>query len=209
VAEWLNTLGVAAHVLRYRLGPRYHHPCQVSDANRAVRMVRAQAGGNGLDPKRVGVLGFSAGGHLASTAGTHFDAGIPDAAGPVDRQSCRPDLMVLIYPVISFLEYVHEGTRRNLLGDAPDPKLLELLSNDRQVTAETPPAFLVHTCADTGVPCENSLLFTMAMRRAKVPVECHLYVPGEHGFGLGGNDPVLSTWPKLCGLWLAALGFAG
>ena len=157
---------------------------------------------------RVGILGFSAGGHLASTAGTHFDGGSPGMRDPIERVSSRPDLMVLVYPVISLLEFAHVGSRINLLGENPDPKLVELLSNDRQVTAETPPAFLVASNADTGVPCENSLLFAMALRRAGVPFEMHIYEPGQHGFGLGGDDPVLSTWPRLCELWLKGRGFA-
>jgi len=208
IALWLNSIGVSAFVLRYRLAPKYHHPCQADDAARAIRTVRATSAEKGLDGTRVGILGFSAGGHLASTAGTHFDGGSPGMRDPIERVSSRPDLMVLVYPVISLLEFAHVGSRINLLGENPDPKLVELLSNDRQVTAETPPAFLVASNADTGVPCENSLLFAMALRRAGVPFEMHIYEPGQHGFGLGGDDPVLSTWPRLCELWLKGRGFA-
>src|SRR5215204_5851378 len=139
VAEWLNSVGVTAFVLKYRLGPRYRHPSMLQDAGRAVRTVRARAAEWGLDPERVGVLGFSAGGHLASTAGTHFDAGRPDAADPVERVSSRPSVMILIYPVITMRERTHAGSRRNLLGEEPAPELVALLSNEEQVTKETPP----------------------------------------------------------------------
>lgn len=214
VAEWLNTVGVTAFVLKYRLGPRYHHPAMLQDAARAVRTVRARASEWGLDPARVGILGFSAGGHLASTAGTHFDAGKSDAADPLERVSSRPDVMILIYPVITMREKTHAGSRKNLLGDNPAPELLALLSNEEQVTKETPPAFLVHTMTDTAVPVENTLAFVSALRRAGVPFELHLYERGPHGFGLGTArpnrpaDPILSTWPAHCADWLRLHGFA-
>jgi acetyl esterase/lipase len=213
VAEWLNTVGVTAFVLKYRLGPRYKHPAMLQDAARAVRTVRARAGEWGLDPARVGILGFSAGGHLASTAGTHFDAGKPDAADPVERVSSRPDVMILVYPVITMREKTHAGSRKNLLGESPTPELVALLSNEEQVTKETPPAFLVHTMTDTAVPVENTLAFVSALRRAGVPFELHLYERGPHGFGLGTArpnrpaDPVLSTWPARCADWLKLRGF--
>ena len=156
VARWLNSLGVAAFVLKYRLGPKYHHPIELGDAQRAIRTVRSKATQYRVLPDRIGIMGFSAGGHLASTAGTHFDSGKTSASDPIDRLSSRPDFLVLCYPVISFTTaYVHRGSMRNLLGDAPDPKLVEGLSNELQVTAQTPPTFLFHTNADTGVPPEN------------------------------------------------------
>jgi acetyl esterase/lipase len=208
VAEWLNRLGVAGIVLKYRLGPRYHHPAMLQDAGRAIRTVRARAEEWKLDPKRVAILGFSAGGHLASTAGTHFDAGRDDAADPIERQSSRPDRMILIYPVVALATpYAHAGSRRNLLGDQPTPDVLTSLSNETQVTAQTPPAFLVHTFEDTAVPVENSLLFVMAMRKAGVPVELHLFEKGRHGLGLGGGDPAFKAWPDLCAAWLKGQGF--
>jgi len=208
VAEWLNTLGVTGFVLKYRLGPRYHHPIMLQDADRAIRTVRAHAGEWGLDPRRIGILGFSAGGHLASTAATHFDDGDPNASDPIDRVSSRPDVAILIYPVITMTDpYTHAGSRHNLLGDDPPPALIELLSNEKQVTARTPPAFLVHGADDEGVPCENSLLFALAMHKACVPVELHIYEHGPHGFGLGGGDPILSGWPALCAHWLRHRGF--
>ncbi len=153
VAEWLNSIGVTGVVLKYRLGPRYHHPAMIQDAQRAIRTTRAKASEWGIDPKRVGILGFSAGGHLASTAATHFDAGKSDADDPIDRQSCRPDLAVLAYPVIAIATpYGHSGSLRNLLGENPPKELVQSLSNETQVTAETPPTFLVQTNEDRGVP---------------------------------------------------------
>ena len=150
IAEWLNSLGVSAFVLQYRLGERYRHPAPLQDAQRAIRTVRSRAREWGVDPKRIGILGFSAGGHLASTAATHFDDGRPDAADPVERESSRPDFAVLCYPVISLVDpMAHAGSRRYLLGDPPDPALVELLSNERQVTARTPPTFLWHTADDS------------------------------------------------------------
>jgi acetyl esterase/lipase len=207
VAEWLNSLGITAFVLKYRLGPRYHHPSMMQDAARAIRMVRSRAGEWGLDPQRIGILGFSAGGHLASTAGTHFDSGKADASDPIERVSSRPSLMILIYPVITMKEKTHAGSKKNLLGEAPSPELITLLSNEEQVTKETPPAFLVHTMTDTSVPLENSLSFVTALRKFGVPFEFHLYERGPHGFGLGQKDPILATWPGRCADWLRLHGF--
>jgi acetyl esterase/lipase len=216
VAEWLNSLGVAAFVLKYRLGPRYHHPAMLQDAARAIRTVRARGSAWGIDPHRIAILGFSAGGHLASTAGTHFDAGKADAEDPIERVSSRPDRMILIYPVIALATpYGHSGSRRNLLGENPSEDLLRSLSNEIQVNEQTPPTFLAHTNEDTGVPAENSLLFVMALRRVKVPVEFHLFEKGQHGLGLGGGakqfgigpNPAFMEWPKLCAIWLKGQKF--
>jgi acetyl esterase/lipase len=216
IAEWFNSLGVTAAVLRYRIAPKYHHPAPMLDVQRAIRLVRSKASEWKIDPKRVGVIGFSAGGHLASTAATHFDAGDPKAADPVDRESCRPDVAILGYPVISMQEgTTHGGSRKNLLGDNPPTALVELMSNELQVTAETPPTFIVQTDEDAAVPAENSLLFVAALRKAKVPVEFHLFEKGQHGLGLGGGAPDLGVpgyppfgaWPKLCESWLRIRGF--
>lgn len=196
VARWLNTLGITGIVLKYRLGPAHRHPAMLDDAAQAVRTVRAHAGEWKIDPKRVGILGFSAGGHLASTLATHFE------------QSSRPDLAVLIYPVISLnAPHGHLGSRVNLLGEDADPELVNFLSNETQVTPETPPTFLVHTADDAGVPVENSLLFAAALRAANVPFELHVYETGPHGFGLGGDHSVLKSWPDRCAVWLQSHGF--
>ncbi len=206
-AEFLNRLGVAAFVLKYRIAPRSHHPAPLQDVQRALRTVRSRAKESHLDPHKIGVWGFSAGGHLASTAATHFDDGKPDAADPVERASCRPDFAILCYPVITLKPpYYHKGSRDNLLGKNPDPQLLDSLCNDTQVTPRTPPTFLFHTNTDTAVPPENSVLFYMALRKAKVPAEMHIYEKGAHGVGLAPRDPVLSSWPKRLADWLQVRG---
>jgi acetyl esterase/lipase len=209
VAQWLNSIGITSFVLKYRLGPKYHHPVELEDVQRAIRLVRSRAAEWHLDPKRVGIIGFSAGGHLASSAATHFDDGQPRAPDPIDQLSSRPDLAILIYPVITMYEpFDHHNSRNNLLGQNPDPALVELLSNDRQVTPQTPPCFMIHGSDDRTVAVENSLLFAMACHKNKVPVELHIFEHGPHGFGLGGNDPELSTWPNLAAHWLQKHNFA-
>lgn len=215
VAKWLNSLGVSAFVLKYRLAPKYHHPAPLQDAQRAIRTVRANAKEWDLDPHRVGILGFSAGGHLASTAATHFDAGDPNAADPIDRQSSRPDRAILVYPVIALsTPYGHSGSLKNLLGDNPTEEQVKSLSNELQVTKDTPPTFLAHTNADTGVVPENSILFALGCRKAGVPVELHLFEKGVHGLGLGTGwaerikpEPSFAAWPELCATWLKGQGF--
>jgi len=207
VANYLNSLGVTAFVLRYRLGPRYRHPIELGDAQRAIRLVRAKAKEFNVLPDRIGIMGFSAGGHLASSAATHFDPGHPGAEDPIDQESCRPDFVILGYPVISFTApYTHKGSRNALLGENPDPKLVELLSNELQVTPQTPPTFLFHTNADTGVPPENSVSFYLALRKAGVPAEMHVFERGAHGLGLAMQDIALSEWPKLLANWLRVRG---
>ena len=208
VGQWLNSFGVAAFVLKYRhKGSGYQHPAPLEDAQRAIRTVRARASEWKVDPARIGILGFSAGGHLASSAGTHFDSGDKNATDPIQRISCRPDFLVLCYPVISFTAPVtHQGSKKNLLGETPDPKLVELMSSELQVTPETPPTFLFHTDADTGVPPENSVLFYLALKRAKIPAEMHIYEKGPHGVGLAKDRPALSTWPDLCREWMKGRG---
>jgi acetyl esterase/lipase len=194
IAEFLNRLGISAFVLKYRLGPRYRHPAPLEDAQQAIRTVRSRAREFGVAPHRVGIMGFSAGGHLASTAATHFD------------DATRPDFAVLGYPVISFDEYTHTGSRDNLLGKGADPKLVESLSNYKQVTPKTPPVFLFHTDEDSAVPPENSVLFYMALRKAKVPAEMHIFEKGKHGVGLAQRDPILSMWPNLLANWFKSRG---
>jgi acetyl esterase/lipase len=208
IAQWLNARGVAAFVLKYRLGPRYHHPVELGDAQRALRFVRQHAPEYGIAADKIGIWGFSAGGHLASTTGTHFDAGNSGAPDPIDRKSSRPDFMILSYPVISFTTpYTHRGSLRNLLGDPPDAQLAASLSSETQVSPQTPPTFLFHTNADTGVPPENSVLFYLALRKAGVPAEMHIYEPGPHGVGLALFDPVLSTWPARLADWMKLHGW--
>lgn len=207
VANWLNSLGVTAFVLKYRLGPKYHHPIELGDAQRAIRFVRSHAEEYGISPDRIGMMGFSAGGHLASTVGTHFDSGDPDAADPVDRVSCRPDFLVLAYPVISFIApYSHSGSAKNLLGPDADLKLREELSSELHVTSDTPPTFLFSTTADKTVPVENSIAFYLSLRKAGVPAEMHIFERGPHGVGLDLSDPVLGKWPVLLANWMRQRG---
>jgi acetyl esterase/lipase len=203
IADWLTRRGVAAFVLEYRLGPRYHHPVPLLDAQRAIRLVRSRAGQYHIDPKRVGVWGFSAGGHLASTVATHFDKGTPDDKDPVGRQSCRPDFAILCYPVISLEKpYAHWGSRQNLLGKNPDDALVQSLCNHKQVRKDTPPTFLFHTKEDRAVPVQNSELFDQACKKAGVRSTLVLYDKGRHGVGLARNDPVLSKWPAKLEAWM-------
>ncbi|MCW5981543.1 MAG: alpha/beta hydrolase [Bryobacteraceae bacterium] len=208
IAEWLNGHGIAAFVLRYRIAPRYYHPAPIQDAQRALRMARSRADEFGVAAGRIGIWGFSAGGHLASTAATRFQAGDPASPDPVERVSSRPDFAVLAYPVISFTtEYAHQGSRRNLLGEDADPKLVASLSSEAQVTKETPPVFLFHTNEDTGVPPENSVLFYLALRKHGIPAEMHIYEPGKHGVGLARDHAALSTWGDLLLNWFRTRGW--
>ncbi len=208
VAQWLNARGVAAYVLTYRYGPRYHHPVPLMDAQRAIRYVRSNAAQDGLDPHHIGIWGFSAGGHLASTAGTHFDSGNPDAQDPIERAGSRPDFMVLAYPVISMQTgMTHGGSLHNLLGEQPNPALQNELSNETQVTPQTPPAFLFSTTADRTVPVMNSVVFYEALLRAGVPAELHIFEQGGHGSGLGQDNAQLKMWPVLLQNWLHLHGW--
>ena len=203
VASYLNSLGIAAFVLRSRLGPRYHHPIELGDAQRAIRTLRAHAAEWRLDPARIGIMGFSAGGHLAMTASTHSDAGNAGAADIVDRASSRPDFTVLGYPVISMTEaWTHQGSKNSLLGANPDAELARSLSGELSVTKQTPPTFLFHTNADTAVPAENSVYYYLALRKAGVPAEMHIFEKGPHGVGLANDDAALSEWSKLLANWL-------
>lgn len=208
VADWCNRHGISAFVLKYRLGPKYKYPNELLDAQRAIRWVRAHASQYGYKEDQIGIWGFSAGGHLASTAGTHFDDGKSDPHDDIDKQSCRPDFLVLAYPVITMkTQTTHQGSLRNLLGEKPDPALVTLLSNELQVTSKTPPAFLFHTTEDPVVPVENSISFYLAMRKAGVPAEMHIYLKGKHGVGLAAKDPVLHTWTDHLYDWLKANNF--
>lgn len=207
IARYLNSIGVAGIVLKYRL-PTYgntidSYKVPLMDAQQAMRLVRAHASDWNIDPSKIGVMGFSAGGHLASTLGTHFDSGNPAATDPVQKQSCRPDFMILMYPVISFTaDCCHTGSREALLGKNPSPELVKSFSNELQVSDDTPPAFFVHADNDTGVPVENTLLMYEALRKKKIPAELHILSEGEHGFGLGGSNNHIASWSENLKLWL-------
>src|SRR5215471_3406229 len=207
VANFLNSLGIAAFVLKYRLGPRYHHPIELGDAQRAIRTLRSHASEWRLDASRIGIMGFSAGGHLAMTASTWSDTGNPQAADAVDRVSSRPDFAVLGYPVISMTAaWTHKGSQRNLLGDPPDPDLAQKLSGENAVTKDTPPTFIFQTNEDTTVPAENATYYFLALRKAGVPAELHVFEKGAHGVGLANDNPALSPWSSLLATWLRGRG---
>jgi len=210
-AEWLTENGIAGLVLKYRLGSHgYRHPAMLNDAARAVRLARSKADEWHIDAKRVGIMGSSAGGHLASTLLTHFDAGKADDPDPIERFSSRPDIGILCYPVITMGSFTHNGSKKNLLGDNPAPELVELLSNEKQVTKDTPPTFLFHTWEDKAVPVENSIAFAEALRQAGVPFDLHIYQKGAHGMGLGGGRAggEHHPWVADCLYWLKVQGFA-
>jgi acetyl esterase/lipase len=211
IAAWFNKMGVGAFILEYRhRGKGYGHPAPLQDAQRAVRTVRSRAAEWKIDPAKIGIMGFSAGGHLASTAGTHFDKGDPGADDPIQRVSCRPDFMILCYAVIAFDEpYTHRGSQWNLIGKDAPADLVRSLSNEKQVTKETPPTFLFHTDEDSGVPPENSIQFYLALRKAGVPAELHVFRKGQHGVGLASGMPGTSAWPKCCEEWLRGMGMVG
>lgn len=209
-ALWLNQHGVTCFVLKYRLGSNgYRHPAMLEDAARAVRWVRAHADDYKLDPQRIGIMGSSAGGHLASTLLTHFDAGDANSADTVERQSSRPDLGILCYAVISLGEFAHQGSKENLLGKNPSPELVRNLSNELQVTPQTPPCFLWTTFEDKTVPMENTLLFAAALRKNHVPFDLHIYVKGGHGMGLNDKPPFAHPhpWANDCLFWLKEQNF--
>lgn len=211
-AKWFNELGIAGFVLKYRLGSAgYRHPAMLNDAARAVRTVRARASEWNVDPKRIGIIGSSAGGHLASTLLTHFDSGKPDSADPIERVSSRPDLGILCYPVITMTDpHAHKGSRKNLLGTNPPSELIENLSNEKQVTRGTPPCFLWHTWEDNGVHIENAMMFAEALQAAHVRFEIHVYERGPHGLGLGTREwkpEERHPWTRDCETWLRVRGF--
>ena len=202
-ARWLASSGITTFILKSRLGKKYHHPAEMDDAQRAIRYVRANASAWGLDPRRIGIIGFSAGGHLASTAATHFDVGDPSSSDPIERVSCRPDLHILLYPVVTFADgsNVHTNSRAWLLGDNPTPELIELLSNEKQVTKDTPPALIVHSTGDTTVPVANSDQYVAALIKNNVPF-VYLREPiGKHGFG------ITDDWSGQAMAWLHAQKF--
>ncbi len=207
IARWLNSKGIAAFVLKYRLPGSSNnivpHKSPLMDAQRAMRLIRFRAADWNLDPNRIGVMGFSAGGHLASTLSTHFDGGDPGAGDPVESMSCRPDFSILMYPVITFSEdFTHRGTRDNLLGKEADPDLVRYYSNELMVSADTPPTILIHSGDDKAVPIENSLTYYAALRDKGVEAELHVYPYGGHGYSLAIGRGYLSTWPDRVIEWL-------
>ena len=197
IAQWFNSLGLASFVLEYRVAP-YRHPQPLNDAQRAVRIVRLRGKQWGVDPNRIGILGFSAGGHLATWAATIFDAGKADAKDPVERQSSRPDLLIACYPVISFGQFRHQGSMENLLGPNPDERLVKELTLEDRVTPQTPPTFLWHTANDGAVPAENSIAFASALSRNKVSFALHVFPDAPHGVGLATDRPHVRKWTELC-----------
>jgi len=205
-AKWLAQNGITAFVLKYRLGSDgYRHPAMLQDAARALRTVRANANEWRLDSHRVGIIGSSAGGHLAATLLTHFDEGTPNSADPIERVSSRPDFGILCYAVITMGPQTHAGSKENLLGKNPSPELVDLLSNEKQVTPQTPPCFIWHTWEDQAVHVENSMDFARALREKGVPFDLHVYQKGRHGIGLG-NPASPHPWAADCLFWLRENG---
>ena len=209
VARWLNAHGVAAFVLKYRLGPAYRDPIELEDAQRAMRLVRAGAAGYGVAADRIGMWGFSAGGHLTATAGTQFDEGRAGAADAVDRVSSRPDFLILAYPVITMRRgLTHMGSHDALLGPGATPEDEARMSAETRVTPRTPPTFLFATSDDSVVPVMNSVLFYEALIKAGVPAEMHLFQHGQHGVGLAQSKAALRVWPELLLTWMTERGYA-
>jgi acetyl esterase/lipase len=206
-ARWLAGLGIFCAALKYRLAPRYGYPAATLDAARAIRVLRQYSGDWKFEKNKIGILGFSAGGHLAAVASTRFDSGNSSASDPIERVSSRPDLAVLLYSVINLTEYPHNRSRKNLLGENPSRVQLEEISADLQVTPQTPPAFLFHTVEDGAVSVEHSIAYARALRRSGVPFELHCFERGQHGAGMAAADPVLGRWPLLCQSWLGIHGF--
>jgi acetyl esterase/lipase len=207
VARWLNELGIAAFVVDYRhRGRGYGHPAPIQDAQRAIRTVRSRSAEFSIEPNKIGVIGFSAGGHLASTAGTHFNEKFYEPVDANDGASARPDFMILIYPLISMGP---SGSRIALLGRNASQELADKFSNEKQVDSNTPPTFLVHATDDKTVPAENSISFYLACKKAHVPAEIHIWQKGEHGFGLGKPGTPVSRWPALCADWMNNMGLCG
>jgi acetyl esterase/lipase len=205
-ANWLSTLGVTSFVLKYRM-KEFGHPAPLQDVLRAVRLVRSRAAEFKVNPARVGVMGSSAGGHLAASAGTLFEHPAGKTGAALDATSARPDFLILMYPVITMDDpHAHAGSRKNLLGDNPTPELLQLASMEKQVTAATPPTLLIHTQADQSVPVENSILFYQALTRAKVPAEMYLFEHGGHGMGMKDGLGTSSEWPARAAEWLRNRG---
>lgn len=210
VAKWFNSVGIAAFVLKYRVplseSVENKEWVPLQDAQRAMRIIRSRAEEFNIDPTKIGAMGFSAGGHLASTLGTHHNQEIPFLNDDIEKVSARPDFLMLIYPVISMKEgLTHGGSHDNLIGKTPSQELVNMFSNELQVNAETPPTFLLHATDDGAVKVENSLVFYQALRDHQVPAEMHIFPAGGHGFGLGIGNPSLEQWPGLLNQWIKGL----
>lgn len=211
IAKWLNSHGIAGIVLKYRLPSAITqtspHLVPMSDGQQAIRLVRHHAEEWNIDPDKIGIMGFSAGGHLASTLGTHFDSGNPGSDDPILQQSCRPDFMILGYPVISFNEkFTHIGSRNSLIGKTPEARWVNYFSNEEQIRSDTPPTFIFHSQDDTGVPVKHSLMFYEGLVAKKIPVEMHLYPLGQHGYSLSLNkEGTQKDWPNSCINWMKHL----
>lgn len=204
IAKWLNSIGITAFVVDYRVAP-YKHPAEISDAVRAVRWVRHNAGRYGIDKNKIAVMGFSAGAHLAGSVSVHYDKKMYEPSDEIDKESCRPDASILCYPVIDMFEYRHDGSRQNLIGERALHADKEFMSLHKNVTAGTPQAFLWHTAADQAVPVENSIMYAAALSRVQVPFELHIYPYGSHGLGLAPNEPHVAQWKNALENWLDML----
>ena len=206
VAKWLNSLGINAFVLDYRVSPA-KHPAPLADAQRAIRFVRHHAEEWSLDKDKIGILGFSAGGHLAASLSNLADYPAYEKMDVIDEESSKPDLSILCYPVISMLEYSHEGSVISLLGEQAQDKERQLLSHHRNVSKETPPTFLWHTADDQAVPAENSIMYAQALSKAQIPYELHIFQQGRHGLGLAQEEKEVAQWTDLCASWLRKQGY--
>lgn len=207
-AKWLNERGITAFVLNYRVAPNSLHPAPLMDATRAMRIIRSRSAEWSINPEHIGIWGFSAGGHLAATLGTHFDLGIADSSDPIERISCKPNFMILAYPVITMdNKYTSARSRENVIGKDPSDKLIDELSVEKHVSSSTPATFIFTTDEDKSVPSENSVFFYLALRKAGVPAELHIYRTGKHGLNLAQQFPLLKSWPDLLESWIKGLGF--
>lgn len=204
IAKWLNDHGIAGFILEYRLPQKEKIYAPLNDAQRAIRTVRANAEKWQVDPHKIGIIGFSAGGHLASSAITHFDLGDPRSADPIERESCRPDFGILVYPVVDLDQFKHLGSRNNLLGESPSDELIQYFSNQRWINEKTPPCFLTHAKDDNVVSIENSRIFVGMMKKFGRPVVLLEHEKGGHGL-YGCKGPVWETWKKACIEWLKTL----
>ncbi len=206
IAKWLNSLGISAFILHYRVAP-YKHPVPLIDAQRAISLVRYRADEWNINKNRIGILGFSAGGHLASTAATLYDFHNGRSKDKIDKESSRPNIAILCYPVISFSRFIHEGSMNNLIGDHAEQTLREYLSSENNISESTPPVFMWHTADDASVPVGNALVFADALSEKRIPFELHIFQSGRHGLGLAMDEPDVASWTMTCETWLRKQGF--